>query len=55
MEEAQFESSPNLLKILLVCAWGRVVDVSVSAHREMAHLKRPDQQWKDRLVLACWN
>jgi hypothetical protein len=33
MEEARFESSPDLSKILLICAWKRVVDVSVSSRQ----------------------
>jgi hypothetical protein len=55
MEEAHFESSPDMPKTLLVCAWGRVVDIFVSTRQQMEHLKQPDHQRKDRLAQMCWN
>jgi hypothetical protein len=55
MEEAQFESSPDLPKNLLVFAWGLLTNIFIFTHLQMEHQERPDQQRKDQSAPARWN
>jgi hypothetical protein len=54
MEEAQFGLSPDLLKKVLVFTLERVGDACVCVRQQEDQLQQPDQQRKDRLVLARW-
>jgi hypothetical protein len=54
MEEAQFGSSPILLKKVRVFTSERVGDDCACVRQQEDQLQQPDQQRKDRLVLARW-
>jgi hypothetical protein len=54
MKEAQFGSSPDLLKEVIISGWERVEDTCAYVHQQEDRLKQPDQLWKDRFVLTRW-